>query len=257
MMVNTKVMHSNFTVSLRNQIKEYKEYVEKNKINIKKSTKKLVDFQHLINKVLKIKLTDILNIESKQKLNGIFKSKLSKLKSSSQELRYIKLLLNIIFKAKSENKLYEKNIDKLKLKIINYTQYKFIVSNFNEMVSDKIITDGYVLKLDYHLGEIRIIKKKRAENKLPINWNASNKVKEAIIANGDIPYNKVTAPEGKEWLVYFTEPYGYYWYWSKYDCNITNRDSYSFKPTAGDYGNIKKLNQYRKHNPLVVHKYKS
>jgi hypothetical protein len=256
MMVNTKKMHSNYVNDLRKQIKQCKENVELNKINIVKSTKKLVDFQCLIAETLKIKYVDILSIKSKQKLDGIFKSKLAKLYSSSQELRYVKLLCNIIFKAKAENRTYEQTIIELKSKIINYSQYKFIISNFNEMISDKIITEGYVLKLGHRLGEIRIIKKKRS-NKKPIDWNASNKAKEAIIAKGDIPYNKTTAPNGVEWLVYFTDLYGYYWYWSKYLCTCTNRDSYSFKPTAGDYGNIKKLNQYRKHNPLVVHKYKT
>ena len=80
MMVNTKKMHHNYINDLRNQIKDLCENIEKNEINITKSIKKLID---------------ILNIKSKQKLNGLFKTKLANLYSSSQELRYVKLLFNM------------------------------------------------------------------------------------------------------------------------------------------------------------------
>jgi len=255
-MVNTKKMHHDFITSLRNQIKDYKECIESNKKTILNSTIKLVEFKSLIYNTLKVKVHDVLLITNKRKLENLFKGKIKPLKASSQKIKYIKLLFNVVLKAKSDVKQLLDKIEQLKPKIINFKKYKFLVSNFNDMISDQIIKEGYTLKMGNHLGEIRIIKKKRPEGKKPINWQASNTAKAAILANGDIPYSKENAPDGKKWLVHFTEPFGYYWYWSKYLCTCTNRDSYSFKPTAGDYGNIKKLNQYRKHNPLVVIKYK-
>lgn len=258
MMVNTKQMHKDFIASLDAQIENYKECIADYKHNILNSTKKLVEFKSFMEKQLKVTLAASLKLDSVSELNKLFKGKISFLnRKFTDTFKYIKIHLGIVVDANINIKHFDSKIENLKTKIVSFKQYKFLVSLFNETISDLIIREGYTFKLGHHLGEIRIRKKRRHPNKMPVNWNESLKTKQAIIDAGEVPYDKDTAPEGKKWLVRFTDKFGYYWYWSKYRCAISNRDAYSFNPTAGGYGNIKKLHQYRKHNPLVVTKYKT
>ena len=257
MIVNTALMHKYFVESLKNQITDFTEKIKDNKKYKTNSTKKLVEFKSFIEKRLNLNFKKCLKLDSKEEVKNLFKSKKSLFyKNCFDKIRYCELHLSIIIEAKFKINFFKERIESLKKDLIKYKQYAFIVRMFNEEVSDLIIKEGYKLKLGFKLGEIRIRKRKRLDWKRPINWGESNKTRQAIIDQGDIPYNKETNPDGKKWIIYYNDKYGYYWYWSKYQCYCKNRDSYSFLPTQGPTGNIKKLNQYRKFNPSVELNYK-
>ena len=258
-MVNTKVMHGDFTKSLSNQIADYGVSIDSSKNTILNSTNKLVEFKLFIKDTLGSSLTVISKILNKETLRKLFIGKTKKFNIKyNQKLTYVKMHLNIIIDTKITIAGFRKKILELRACIVKYKEYKFLVSNFNEMLSDQIITNGYKFNMGHHLGAIRIRKKKRPDNPdaKPVNWKLSNLARAAIIAAGEVPYSKTDAPHGQKWLIRHTEEYGYYWYWTKYQCHIANRDLYSFNPTTGDNGNIKKLFQYKNYNPLVVTKYK-
>ena len=84
--------------------------------------------------------------------------------------------------------------------------------------------------MGFGLSSIRIRKKKRV--RANIDWGTSNKNKERILAEGKVPFNKDSAPDGIKWLAYHTSDYEYWWYWNKAVSNVLHRTVYAFVPTA-------------------------
>ena len=142
-----------------------------------------------------------------------------------------------------------KHLTELTDEIISETEFRFILQEFNSNIADEIIK-GYHFNPGNYIGLIRIKKKKRVGKN--VNWGDSNKKKAEILARGGIPYNKETAPDGEEWLVYFISEYAYWWYWNKGNCRLTNKSIFSFTPMFAQKGNLSK---YRKNNPLAELKY--
>jgi hypothetical protein len=102
-----------------------------------------------------------------------------------------------------------------------YLSFNYLNTAINNEMSKSILR-GYDFNLG--IGEVKIgvigidkIERKFDETGLPtdrsIDWGESNKFKKTLIEQGIEPYNKETAPNGKHWFLYHTEPYIYYINW--------------------------------------------
>lgn len=96
-------------------------------------------------------------------------------------------------------------------KSITYKQFSTVVKDFNKKVSLEIL-DGYIFKSP--IGKIEI--RKRERKVAAIDWNESKKYRADLIAEGKIPFNKDTAPDGIKWFKYFTHNMDYLWKWTKH-----------------------------------------
>ena len=155
------------------------------------------------------------------------------------------------------NRQYFKVVNKiitLNKRLLPFKHWIKIIKKFNKKVIDLIIKEGYEFHLGYGLDYIRI--KKRIRNNPEINNPASYQKRKKIIAEGKIPYNEETAPNGEKWKVYRIERYKYVWYWSKKSINVKNSYYYTFKPTGGKKGMICSLYNFINENPNHTIKYK-
>jgi hypothetical protein len=150
------------------------------------------------------------------------------------------------------------NINKLSSKYeelrpldISYKLFTFIIRSFNKEIIEEIIK-GYVFYMGSGLGNI-CIKKVGIDKRVKksVNWGESNKNKQRIIDNGGIPYDKGEHPEGEKWLVFYDQPYSYWFKWNKDKTALANKSLYAFAPTRGKYSNIAKLHKAIANNPLA------
>ncbi len=116
---------------------------------------------------------------------------------------------------------------------IPYIQFYHIVREFHREVSQKIIFNTYRFKPS-EIGFFEILKDQRKGKS--IDWNASKKRKQEIIAAGGTPYNKAEAPTGIEWFIYHEGSDYFKWNWFK-DTGakfIKNIKYYVFKAATGN-----------------------
>lgn len=123
---------------------------------------------------------------------------------------------------------------------ITYPLYKHIISQFNKKVSNAIL-DGEVFNMGYKMGTIRIKRIARSFNKPAIDWGETNRLKQ----------------QGIKQLVYFTDDNYYRWNWDKHRCLVKNKSVYTFAPTAGLYGNKRKLVARLKTDEFAFMNYKT
>lgn len=126
---------------------------------------------------------------------------------------------------------------------ISYLLFKETISRFNKKMSDEILK-GYTFNPKFHLGKIRIKKVRRSfKNTPPIDWAESRKLQKQGV---------------EKYLVYFTDPYWYRWYWEKKKCTVKNKTVYSFQPTVSNSrkdGNRNKLVKILRSDPLASLRY--
>jgi hypothetical protein len=126
---------------------------------------------------------------------------------------------------------------------VSYLLFKETISRFNKKMSDEILK-GYTFNPGFRLGRIRIKKVRRTFKATPpIDWAESKKLK---------------AQGVEKYLVYFTDPYWYRWYWEKKKCVIKNKTVYSFQPTVSNSrkdGNRNKLVKILQSDPLAALRY--
>lgn len=128
---------------------------------------------------------------------------------------------------------------------ISYKKFSEVVRDFNIQVSDKIISNHY--KFKFGLGTIQVLRKDRKGKS--IDWHTSKKVRQDIIDRGEIPFNKVTAPTGIEWFVYFEgkDIFKWHWYKDKGTEFIKNSKYYLFQAMTANkkrVGKVIKANQF-------------
>jgi hypothetical protein len=164
------------------------------------------------------------------------------------------IALHKLVKLKKESSSQKKQFEALKAQDITYQQYAFILKEFNVAIVDKII-EGYRFNPGFNIGEIGIKQKERRIAR--VNWGESYKLRKALLADGETLYDKDKHPEGKRWLIYFTDDNAYWVYWNKAKCKIKNKLYYSFIPVSGgnEYDVVAKLHRHIKNNPEVVLQY--
>ena len=110
---------------------------------------------------------------------------------------------------------------------IDWKTYKLILSEFNKSMMSAIIDDGYIFKLPYRLGTVRIKKRENNLNRLKPDWSTYN------TSNKEIK-NKYLNDHTDNQYVRF--------YWSKgKDTIIKNKTLYSFIPTRDNKRYLSKL----------------
>ncbi len=115
---------------------------------------------------------------------------------------------------KEAYKFYVQECINKKVDYQDYKTYSTIIKEANLLIRDKIVLEAETLELPYRLGKISIVK---FENTY----------------NPDKQYKwKVDYKKSKEvgYIVYYGEPYGYRWKWSKVDCRVVGKMYYHFKP---------------------------
>ena len=76
------------------------------------------------------------------------------------------------------------------------------------------IIEGKEISMGYHLGKLLVARVPRNFSKPMPNWGESFKYRDRLIAEGKQLYDKNTG-EGHQWVLYFTDPYFYRYYWKK------------------------------------------
>lgn len=143
-----------------------------------------------------------------------------------------------VFKGRGKNKIqnpltlkhaYDYYIKDIKLNSkydIDWSLYKKIVGSFNKIVMRKIIEDGYIFKVPYRLGSIRVIKRKnRLDNLKP-------------------DYSLYNTSEGKykvKHLNEHTDNYYVRFHWYKKESIVINKTIYSFIPTRANKRHLASL----------------
>ncbi len=122
---------------------------------------------------------------------------------------------------------------------VSYLLYKEVLSRFNRKLSDAILL-GYNFNPGFRLGRIRILKVKRKFKKPIIDWAESRKHQKLGL---------------EKYLVYYTDPWWFRWYWEKKKCIVKNKSVYCFIPTCSNSrkdGNRNKLTKLLKSDPLAA-----
>ena len=143
--------------------------------------------------------------------------------------------------------------------LVDYPTFSTILKIYNKTKIKLLITKGYSWNLGNGLGSLFVVLKRipvktSKEGKVLIrpNWPESKKKKQALLDAGEVPYCKNTAPNGKPWLVAFTDEVQAYFEWRGFNKRyVANIGDMCFRPTQGANGICLKLSQYRKNNPEV------
>lgn len=112
---------------------------------------------------------------------------------------------------------------------IPYITFYNVIREFNKQIAEKIITEAY--QFNNGIGIFQVIRDERKGKS--IDWAASKKRKEEIVAAGDVPYSKTDAPNGIEWFIYHTGDY-FKWQWYKNQQFIKNLSNYIFRTTVNN-----------------------
>lgn len=99
---------------------------------------------------------------------------------------------------------------------IEWSLYKDILFTFNKSIMKSIIEDGYIFKMPYRLGTIRIIKKPNRLDRLKPDYSLYN------------------TSEGEYKIKHLNEHTNNYYvrfHWYKKDMIVINKTIYSFIPT--------------------------
>jgi len=115
---------------------------------------------------------------------------------------------------------------------VSYSQYSKILRDINKELL-KLLIDGKTIRIGNNLGVLKVVSIARTNFTQP-NFGESNKLKQQIIDRGEVPRDK-NNPDGKDWLVYFTDDRYLTFRWEKWTTNIekniyraTNSTSYNF-----------------------------
>lgn len=102
---------------------------------------------------------------------------------------------------------------------VDYKTYRNICQKFNELLTQKIVEEGYIFNVPYRLGFHRIKKKKINYKNLKPDFGLYNE------SDGEFKNKHLNDHTG-----------GYYclFYWNKKNCIVKNRTAYCFIPTRAN-----------------------
>lgn len=133
---------------------------------------------------------------------------------------------------------------------LDWTKFREICDEFNQMVMDEIILKGGEFNMGSHLSSLSILRIERNYKNKQVDWKASNEYKQELLDEGKELYDPETG-EGHKWLIYYTDKWYCRFYWKKSKCKVPNQSVYKFKPTGGKKGNKTKLKQVLKSDDLA------
>jgi len=185
-------------------------------------------------------------------------------KVDNQKYYFTKETENIYIK---KRELYEANLRISHLEqvdsdstqiVMSEAEFRDILYRFNQGVRDRLVNDAKVINMKSYMGFMYIQKIPRFSEKFSSkssrmpNWNESNKYKAELIDKG-IQIKDKNHPDGKNWIIYYTDDYYFRYCWSKKKgaCRVKNHTFYSFVPTNGLKGAKKQLINANKNNPFL------
>lgn len=129
--------------------------------------------------------------------------------------------------------------------------HREILEKFNTRAMEKIIYQGQVLEMGWHLSDLYILRVKANPDNPAVNWKASKELKQEIIEDGGTPKSDEN-PDGEPWLVYHDDDWIAKFHWRKSGCTVPNKTVYGFRATRGDKGNKTKLKERLRTDPTVI-----
>lgn len=114
-------------------------------------------------------------------------------------------------------------------KLSPHKKHNTLIKDINFAISKAVLRGG---KFPLGIGLLYIHESKRTSFDKPlIDYDASNKNKEALIAEGKVPYDKYKNPDGVKYIVFFDREYDYWWDIRRIDKSIPNAVDFSFMPS--------------------------
>lgn len=95
---------------------------------------------------------------------------------------------------------------------VDFNDFKKIIDFFNLRMSEEI-SKGH--EIHTSIGIFKVLRNEKDLRISTPNWKLSNEKKKEILSRGGKPFNKRTAPDGEEWLVYHNEKYIYKTVWKR------------------------------------------
>lgn len=139
----------------------------------------------------------------------------------------------------------DRKIKELSEYFIPFTTFKTLIYNYNNEVCYSIINGYKGFSFGHGTGVIEIKRKERNLSnseyvKPKVNYYETNKYKAELLASGKSLYNKENNPHGMKYLIFHTNNYNNWWYWSKLRCNIANKQFYNFHTTHYNHTGMNK-----------------
>jgi hypothetical protein len=132
---------------------------------------------------------------------------------------------------------------------LSWELFRDLCYAFNLRAVEKLL-EGQRIHMGYHLSYLQIVKAPTTYKRPRVDWPASNKRKEMLLAQGKTLYDKKTG-KGEHWLVYMMQDEYYFYLWDKSFCQVKNHTVYKFKPSRGKVGAVGKLNKLLAEDPTA------
>lgn len=194
----------------------------------------------------------------------VLKKRIEKLGAQEKDKVYFTKDLEEYYRLKRElSDAYVRidNLEKLDPKtrrvIMGYKQFRKIICEFNKRAGEAI-KRGKIINPKNQLGYLYVQKLNRGKtmksrSRNMINWPASHAFKKELIEKG-IQIRDKEHPDGKNWLVYFTDDWYLRFHWTKKKgaCHVKNGKFYNFKAASILKRSLAKDN---KENPFLHREY--
>lgn len=117
---------------------------------------------------------------------------------------------------------------------ISYTDFARITNRYNKLIVEAIAR-GETWKMPLNMGKVSLVTSTRSFKRKKIDWPASYKLKNEIIAQGKTP-RQAGSEEGESWIVYYTDDFYCRVEWDKKKTkgnSVKNWKIYKFYPAWG------------------------
>lgn len=113
-------------------------------------------------------------------------------------------------------------------KLTPHKAYNTLIKDINFAISKEVLRGG---KFPLGIGLLYIHESRRTNFDKPlIDYEATNKNKEALLAEGKTLYDKHKNPDGVKFVVFFDKEFDYWWDIRRIDKSIKGAADYSFMP---------------------------
>ena len=189
----------------------------------------------------------------------VLRDKIARIEASESAKPYFTKKWESMYDMKSEIsecqkriKILEKLDPKVEQIIMDEKKFKKVVYTFNKKAVDNLV-EGKVINMKQYLGFLSINKIPRnhpdfiMKGSAIVNWAESYKYKNELIDKGITPRSK-EQPEGKNWLVHYTDDYFLKFTWTKKSgaCRVKNHGFYAFSPAKGTRKKLALANEKNK-----------
>ncbi len=145
-----------------------------------------------------------------------------------------------------------------KLLAIDEELYTKVLNEYNASKIDMLIHQNINFKISDEVGMLTILVRQFRPDAKRIDWFSSQRVRDAIIKAGRVPYNKDKNPDGEKFHVYYTSTEEPFFLWVKPKKTnpkaAENIQMYKFKPSVRTA--CTKLFNFRNANLLNISLYR-